>query len=108
MRRQEKQRIIADVTSQMLMRSRRKANLFSYGELNIVYRRYASLYFAVGVDDEDNVLLHLEKVHLFVEVLDRYFGNVCELDLMYVFTYLFIYLSMCTVLSISMCTVLFI
>ncbi|EPY27839.1 clathrin coat assembly protein AP19 [Strigomonas culicis] len=33
----------------------------------------------------DNELLAIEVVHHFVEVLDRYFGNVCELDLIFNF-----------------------
>ena len=35
------------------------------------------------VDSEDNELITLEMIHLYVEVLDRYFGNVCELDIMF-------------------------
>jgi len=31
------------------------------------------------VDKTDNELITLEVIHQFVEVLDRYFGNVCEL-----------------------------
>ena len=37
---------------------------------------YASLYFVTCVDNEDNELVTLETIHHFVEVLDRYFGNV--------------------------------
>ena len=44
-----------------------------------MYRRYASLFFIVGCDDE-NELAILEFIHTFVETLDRYFENVCELD----------------------------
>ena len=33
----------------------------------------------------DNELVHLESIHLFVELLDQYFGNVCELDLVFNF-----------------------
>lgn len=47
--------------------------------------RYASLYFLACVDDDDNELIVLETIHHFVEVLDRYFGNVCELDLIFNF-----------------------
>ena len=50
-----------------------------------MYRRYASLYFCVGVDPSDNELITLETIHTFVEVLDKYFGNVCELDLIFNF-----------------------
>ena len=34
---------------------------------------------------EDNELITLEIVHQFVEILDKYFGNVCELDLIFNF-----------------------
>jgi len=37
------------------------------------------------VDVNDNELAYLEAVHLFVEVLDRFFGSVCELDLVFNF-----------------------
>lgn len=37
------------------------------------------------VDPTDNELAQLEAVHLFVEILDLYFGNVCELDLVFNF-----------------------
>ncbi|KAF9952383.1 hypothetical protein BGZ65_005300 [Modicella reniformis] len=47
--------------------------------------RYASLYFITGVGPQDNELLTLEIIHRYVEVLDRYFGNVCELDLIFNF-----------------------
>eukprot|EP00951_Prasinocladus_malaysianus_P047450 scaffold650505_cov42-Prasinocladus_malaysianus.AAC.1 len=53
--------------------------------MKLVYKRYASLYFVCGVDVTDNELLTLEIIHHFVEVLDRYFGNVCELDLIFNF-----------------------
>ena len=50
-----------------------------------IYFRYASLYFACGVEKEDNELIVLDVIHHFVEILDRYFGNVCELDLIFNF-----------------------
>ncbi|SPO31091.1 probable clathrin coat assembly protein ap17 [Ustilago trichophora] len=51
----------------------------------LVYRRYAGLFFCVCVDANDNELAYLEAIHLFVEVLDAFFGNVCELDLVFNF-----------------------
>jgi AP-2 complex subunit sigma-1 len=51
----------------------------------IVYRRYAGLFFSVGIDVSDNELTALEAIHLFVEILDHYFSNVCELDLVFNF-----------------------
>ena len=48
----------------------------------MIYRRYASLYFIIGLDlDEDiNELGMLEFIHNLVETMDKYFENVCELD----------------------------
>lgn len=41
-----------------------------------MYRRYASLFFVCGISQSDNELITLEIIHRYVEVLDRYFGNV--------------------------------
>ncbi len=38
--------------------------------------RYASLYFCCGSENQDNELLALEILHRYVELLDKYFGNV--------------------------------
>jgi hypothetical protein len=51
----------------------------------IIYRRYAGLFFCLCVDNNDNELGYLEAIHLFVEVLDAFFQNVCELDLVFSF-----------------------
>ncbi len=56
-----------------------------YRQYKVIYRRYAGLFFSLCVDVTDNELLYLESIHLFVELLDRYFGNVCELDLVFNF-----------------------
>jgi hypothetical protein len=42
----------------------------------VVYRRYASLFFVAGIAPGDNELATLEIIHRYVEILDRYFGNV--------------------------------
>lgn len=47
--------------------------------------RYASLFFILCIDKSDNELITLEIIHHYVEVLDKYFGNVCELDLIFNF-----------------------
>ena len=49
----------------------------------VVYRRYASLYVLAGVDADENPLAALELVHSYVEALDKFFGAVCELDIMF-------------------------
>jgi hypothetical protein len=54
-------------------------------DTKIVYRRYASLFFIAGCDSTDNELITLEVVHRFVEQMDKYYGNVCELDIIFNF-----------------------
>lgn len=56
-----------------------------FRNFKIVYRRYAGLYFCICVDVNDNNLVYLEAIHNFVEVLNEYFHNVCELDLVFNF-----------------------
>lgn len=51
--------------------------------IRVVYRRYASLFFLVGIDEEENELGILEFIHCMVETLDKWFSNVCELDIMF-------------------------
>ena len=34
-------------------------------------------------EESDNELLTLEIIHNYVELLDQYFGSVCELDIIY-------------------------
>ncbi|KAE8212905.1 hypothetical protein CF319_g3947 [Tilletia indica] len=62
-----------------------QSNFVEYRNHKIVYRRYAGLFFCVCVDANDNELAYLEAIHLFVEILDTFFGNVCELDLVFNF-----------------------
>lgn len=45
-------------------------------DTKVIYRRYASLFFITSVTPGDNELISLEIIHRYVEVLDRYFGNV--------------------------------
>ena len=56
-----------------------------FSSFKIVYKRYASLYFCCAVEDEDNELEVLEVIHRYVEILDKYFGSVCELDIIFNF-----------------------
>ena len=37
------------------------------------------------MDVADNELLAMETIHLFVELMDQYFSNVCELDIVFHF-----------------------
>lgn len=62
-----------------------QSNFVEFRNHKVVYRRYAGLFFCACVDTNDNELAFLEAIHFFVEVLDAFFGNVCELDLVFNF-----------------------
>ena len=49
----------------------------------VVYRQYATLYFCVAIDASEIELGMLDFIQVFVEVLDRHFKNVCELDVIF-------------------------
>ena len=74
-----------EIAVMVIGRSSRLSNFLEYGEYKIIYKRYASLYFITLCDKNDNELMVLELIHHFVEVLDRYFGSVCELDIIFNF-----------------------
>ena len=83
---QSRLKLQRDVMNLILPRPSRLCNVVDYKTYKLVYKRYASLYFVFAVDADDNALITLEKIQHFVEILDAYFGNVCELDLIYQFT----------------------
>ena len=62
-----------------------QCNFIDWRNFKIVYKRYASLYFVCTIDADDNELVTLDMIHHFVEVLDKHFSNVCELDLVFHF-----------------------
>lgn len=75
-----------DLTPLILTRKPKMCNILEYNDHKVVYRRYASLYFICGItNNQDNELLTLEIIHRFVETMDTYFGNVCELDIIFHF-----------------------
>eukprot|EP00928_Gymnodinium_smaydae_P082769 TRINITY_DN66067_c0_g1_i1.p2 TRINITY_DN66067_c0_g1~~TRINITY_DN66067_c0_g1_i1.p2 ORF type:complete len:168 (+),score=44.86 TRINITY_DN66067_c0_g1_i1:52-504(+) len=78
-------RNIKEVSRLILARGPKLCNVFEWRDYKLCYKRYASLFFIACVDSTDNELLVLETIHHFVECLDRYFGNVCELDLIFNF-----------------------
>ena len=66
-------------------RSSKLTHFLEWRDYKIVFKRYASLYFVACIEKEDNELIVLDIIHHFVEILDKYFGNVCELDLIFNF-----------------------
>ncbi|CAH3145206.1 unnamed protein product [Pocillopora meandrina] len=80
---EERTNMEAEITRKCLARSDDQCPFMEFKNFKVVYRRYASLLFIVGVDSDENELSILEFIHNFVETLDRYFSNVCELDIMF-------------------------
>ena len=66
-------------------RNSKLCNFLEYQDMVIVTKRYASLYFVAGIDKEENQLMILDVIHSFVEILDKHFKNVCELDIIFNF-----------------------
>jgi len=100
----DKAKIIKDVSQLVLSRRTRMCNFLEYkgdyfsvglltavrwskvtADTKVVYRRYASLFFIAGCSSTDNELITLEIVHRYVEQMDKYYGNVCELDIIFNF-----------------------
>lgn len=63
-------------------RDKRFSSIIEFRNYKLVYRRYASLYISFCLDVNDNELLYLATIHLFIELLDKYFEPVCEVDLL--------------------------
>ncbi|GFH60287.1 hypothetical protein CTEN210_16763 [Chaetoceros tenuissimus] len=81
----EKLRIESEVHRLVTARDKKYTNFIEYNNYKLIYRRYAGLFFTIAVDLADNELSYLETIHLFVELLDSYFSNVCELDIVFNF-----------------------
>eukprot|EP00794_Sanderia_malayensis_P015933 gene15933-17534_t len=81
----DKKKITRDLTTLILSRKPKMCSFLEYKDMKIIYKRYASLFFCVAAEASDNELIVLEIIHRFVEILDKYFGNVCELDIIFNF-----------------------
>jgi AP-4 complex subunit sigma-1 len=80
---EERRQIEGEIVRKCLTRSDKQCSFVEHRGAKVIYRRYASLYFLVGVDEHENELAMYEFIHCVVETLDRHFGNVCELDIMF-------------------------
>lgn len=73
-----------------MSRTEFQCSFIEYRGYKVIYRRYASLFFVVAVDgDDENELSILEFIHSLVETMDKYFESVCELDVSTFIPFLF-------------------
>jgi len=80
-----KKKITRELVTAVIARKPKMCNFLEWKDMKIVYKRYASLYFCCCIENTDNELITLEVIHRYVELLDKYFGNVCELDIIFNF-----------------------
>ncbi|KAK7153095.1 hypothetical protein R3I93_011103 [Phoxinus phoxinus] len=73
----------ADMVRGCLARRKEECSFVEYKDYKLVYRQYAALFIVVGITENENELSIYELVHNFVEVLDKYFSRVSELDIMF-------------------------
>ncbi|TSL61161.1 AP-1 complex subunit sigma-2 [Bagarius yarrelli] len=69
----EKKKITRELVQTVLARKPKMCSFLEWRDLKIVYKR------------SDNELITLEIIHRYVELLDKYFGSVCELDIIFNF-----------------------
>eukprot|EP00300_Choanocystis_sp_HF-7_P000747 c10617_g1_i3.p1 GENE.c10617_g1_i3~~c10617_g1_i3.p1 ORF type:complete len:167 (-),score=42.56 c10617_g1_i3:16-483(-) len=80
---EERSLLEAEIIRKCISRRPEQCAFLEHRDYKVVYRRYASLYLIVGAEgEEENEMALLELIHNVVETLDRYFENVCELDIM--------------------------
>ncbi|XP_068802496.1 AP-4 complex subunit sigma-1 isoform X1 [Struthio camelus] len=73
----------AEVIKNCLSRSKDQCSFIEYKDFKLVYRQYAALFVVVGINETENEMAVYELIHNFVEVLDKYFSRVSELDIMF-------------------------
>ncbi|XP_078515535.1 AP-4 complex subunit sigma-1 [Lissotriton helveticus] len=80
---QRRAQLEAEVIKSCLSRSKDQCSFLEYKDLRLVYRQYAALFIVVAIDETENEMAVYELIHNFVEVLDKYFSRVSELDIMF-------------------------
>ena len=89
----ERQSIIKEVTRLVLRRDSQCCHFVEWKDIKLVYTRYASLYFLFAADQSNNEIFVLDTIHFFVEAMDQFFGDACEIDVIYNFYYVYMLLD---------------
>eukprot|EP00761_Pharyngomonas_kirbyi_P013044 gb/GECH01013071.1/.p1 GENE.gb/GECH01013071.1/~~gb/GECH01013071.1/.p1 ORF type:complete len:159 (+),score=15.12 gb/GECH01013071.1/:1-477(+) len=84
---EDQARLLRDVYSEVSKRPETACNFLegtkAWGDVKVIYRQYATLYFVLVVDRSESELAILDLIHIFVETLDRSFEKACELDIVF-------------------------
>jgi len=78
----EKVTMEAELVRKCLGRNSGQCSVVEFRDHKAVYRRYASLFFIVGMDTFENEQGVFELIHQYLVTLDSLFDSVCELDIM--------------------------
>lgn len=89
----DKNSITREVTRLVLRRPDNQCQFVEWRDSKLVYTRYASLYFLFATDADDNEIFVLDLIQFFVEALDQFFGNACEIDIIFSFYYVYMLLD---------------
>ena len=81
----DRERFTKSIAGQICSRDKTFSSILEYLGYKIVFKKFASLFFAVCIDTDDNEFDALNIIGLFVEMLDSQFGSVCELDMIFEF-----------------------
>lgn len=64
-------KISRELINIILSRKPKMSSFIEWKDKKIVYKRYASLFFACSINHDDNELIALEIIHRYVELLDK-------------------------------------
>ncbi|ORM41925.1 AP-2 complex subunit sigma [Babesia sp. Xinjiang] len=76
----EKKQIADRIYDEIANRDTRWVNFFDLEGRKVVYRTYGNVVISIYADRDDNTLAYHELIHLIVDILDSFYGNVRELD----------------------------
>ncbi|KAK1933016.1 clathrin adaptor complex small chain family protein [Babesia divergens] len=77
---EEKKSIADRIHDEIISRDLLWVNFLDLDGRKVVYRKYAGVIISIYADREDNTLAYHELIQLIVEILDAFYGNVSELD----------------------------
>ncbi|KAL8266109.1 hypothetical protein R6Q59_003453 [Mikania micrantha] len=83
---EQQQKLIRSIYSVLCLRPENVSNFiegssFLGPDSRLVYKLFATLYFIFVFDSSENELAMFDLIQVYVEILEKCFSNVCELDL---------------------------
>lgn len=79
----KQQSLLRQVHALVSKRSPTDSCMLHLEDAHVVYRHYATLYFALLVDEHESPLAMLDLIQVFVQTLNACFADVCELDVVF-------------------------